>query len=551
MLGCAKSIAPPGGPVDRTPPKVASSIPPTGAINVPLDSRLTIQFSEPIEPRNPDQSVFISPQTDPPPKLAVKGSRLEIRFPGGLKPGKTYVVTLGSDLKDAHAVSLAQSVSLAFATGAIIDSGSISGTVYDSGKPKAGISLALFEQAPDGSVPVDSLIPDYITQSGKDGTYSFGYLPQKRYYLIAFDDRRKNRRINPSQEMIGIPFKSTALDSSRIVLKGINLQMAQRDTAEIGLKSVAFNPDGLVKARFSRKLSKRHAETLLASTTIRSVEGDSSILAVTGFTPMTPYPAADFLLLTVSPAPGQSYQVRFDQRVLYPAVADSLRYLIGEFAATCGADVAPPTLLEALPADKAVNVVADSLFSFRFSEPLDTVGLPQAMRIADTLGDTFAVAMTAVNPFSWSGRPAEPLTGGRGYALLISGPNVRDRAGNRLGDSTIRSAFATLDPSALGQVSGDIRLVSIPDTVAPVVMTFIPAGQGTQREVTIGPGMRHYLVDLLPGYYTINAYVDLNGDGAYDPGAIVPYRSAEPFTAPADTVRVRSRFESAGILVEF
>jgi hypothetical protein len=551
IQGCAKSIAPPGGPIDRTPPKVIGSIPPSGVTNLALDSRLIIQFSEPIGRRNPDQSVFISPQVDPPPKIAVKGDRLEIRFPGGLKPGKTYVVTLGSDLKDAHAVNLAQSVNLAFATGPTIDSGSISGTVFDNGKTKAGISLALFEKMPDETIPVDSLIPDYITQSGKDGKFSFNYLPPKQYHLIAFDDRRKNRRINPSQEMIGIPFKSTAMDSARAVLTGVNIQMVPPDTAEIGMKSVTFNTDGLVKARFNRKLPNNQAGTLFRSITIRAVDGDSLALGLMAFTPMTPYPAADFLLLTELPVSGKTYQIRFDQKVIYPAVVDSLRYLIGDFTATPTADIAPPMLLETSPADKASNVVADSLFFFRFSEPLDTVGLQQAVRTADTLGDTFSVALTPVDPFAWSGRPAEPLVGGRGYTLLVTAPAVRDRAGNRLGDSTVRIQFATIDPSTLGQVSGDIRFTSISDTGAPVVLTFVPAGQGTRREATVAAGGRHYLIDLLPGYYTINAYVDINGDGSYGSGAIVPFRPAEPFTARPDTIRVRSRFESAGVLVEF
>lgn len=551
LLGCAKSIAPPGGPIDRTPPKIVGSVPPSGTTNLPLDARVVIQFSEAIEPRNPEQSVFISPQTDPAPKLSVKGDRLEIGFPGGLKPDKTYIVTMGADLKDAHAVGLAQSVSLAFATGAIIDSGSIAGRVYDQGKPKAGVSLALFENAPDESAPIDSLIPDYLTQSGTDGAFAFRYLPLRPYVLIAFDDQRKNRRINPAREMIGIPFKSTVIDSGRWSLERIDVQMVHRETAEVGLKSVTVNPDHLIKTRFNQKLTQRQARALFSTVDIRATTGDTLPVKPAAFVPITPYPSSDFLLLTETVAPGSTYRVSFDQRVLTPSVADSLRYLLGDFTAAAGADVAPPTILESFPADKATGVSIDSLIRFRFSEPLDTANLGTALRVVDSLGDTAVVLLTAEDPFTWSGRPMAPLTGGRGYTLRLDGPAVRDRSGNRLNDSMITTTFVTLDPAALGQISGDIRMTSIPDPSAPVVVTFVPAGQGTRREIALAAGTRQYLADLAPGYYTIDAFVDVDADGTYGAGSIVPFRPAEPFTTRADTIRVRSRFESAGILIEF
>jgi len=551
LLGCAKSIAPPGGPIDRTPPKIVSSVPPSGTTNLPLDSRVVIQFSEAIEPRNPEQSVFISPQTDPAPKLSVKGDRLEIGFPGGLEPDKTYIVTVGADLKDAHAVGLAQSVSLAFATGAIIDSGSIAGTVYEQGKPKAGVSLALFEKAPDESAPIDSLIPDYLTQSGTDGTFAFRYLPMRPYVLIAFDDQRKNRRINPARETIGIPFKNTVIDSGRSSLEGIDIQMVRQEAAEVGLKSVTVNPDHLIKARFNQKLTQRQAKALFNTADIRATAGDTLPVKPAAFVPITPYPSSDFLLLTESLAPGSTYRIRFDQRVLAPSVADSLRYLLGDCTATAGADAAPPTILESSPADKATGVSIDSLFRFRFSEPLDTASLGTALRVVDSLGDTALVPLIAEDPFTWSGRPTAPLTGGRGYALRLDGPAIRDRSGNRLSDSAVTTTFVTLDPAVLGQISGDIRMTSIPDSSAPVVVTFVPAGQGTRREMALAAGVRQYLADLAPGYYTVNAFVDIDADGIYSAGSIVPFRPAEPFTTRADTIRVRSRFESAGILIEF
>jgi hypothetical protein len=331
----------------------------------------------------------------------------------------------------------------------------------------------------------------------------------------------------------------------------VNIQMVQRDTGLAGLKSVAFNADHLVKVRFGRALSKREAERLLGSITIQATGEEKQDLGVLAFTPVTPYPAADFLLLISPPTPEKTYQVRFDQRVIQPGVVDSLRYLSGDFTAAETPDASPPVIIEMFPPDKAADVPADSLFSFRFSEPIDSTGLDRAVWVADTLGDTFALGVTAIDPFTWGGRPVQPLTGARRYALLLIGPLIHDRAGNPLSDSTVVTTFTTLDPTAFGQISGDIVFTSIADVGAPVVLTFEAAGQGTDKEVTVGPGERHYRTDLLPGYYTIHAYVDIDGDGAYGPGSIIPYRLAEPFVIRPDTIRVRSRFESSGVTVEF
>jgi uncharacterized protein (DUF2141 family) len=56
--------------------------------------------------------------------------------------------------------------------------------------------------------------------------------------------------------------------------------------------------------------------------------------------------------------------------------------------------------------------------------------------------------------------------------------------------------------------------------------------------------------NILPGKYMIGAYADLNGDGNLTIGNPKPFTPSEPFTFLADTISVRSRWDTQGVELE-
>lgn len=552
ILGCAKSLPPPGGPIDRTPPEIIRSEPPTGSVQVPLDSDVTIEFSERLDQKTAEKAVFITPRPDPEAKVKIKSNSVVITFPGGLKKERTYVITVGTDLKDAHKVNLAQSVSIAFSTGITIDSGSIAGTVYKDGKGTAGISLALFETLPDElNKPVDSLIPNYFTQSGENGHFKFDYLPESIYYLVAFNDQNKNRRINPDKEMIGLPFRETVIADEQKHLTGVDIRLHKIDTGLVELRSVSINPDRLIKIRFSDKLDREEAEALLKSAIIRAEDDSASSFGDIAFTNLTGYPSSDYLLAAAPLRSGNSYRLIFDLGIIFPAVDDSLRMLSYGFNAVEITDSKRPELLDSDPADGAENIAVDSTFRFLFSEPVDSFALQRAVRLTGCSGDTDIVAIKVLNKFVYQAIPASEMLHGCDYQLLLDESHVRDRAGNVMGDSVTTISFATIGRDTLGQLSGQLRFSDGEDAAYPVIISFKPAIEGRLQKLELLPGQEHFISDLLPGYYTLSAFLDRNQNGRFDYGSIIPYQPAEPFAAPVDTFRVRTRFETTGIIIEF
>ncbi len=549
---CAKSLPPPGGPIDRTPPQILSSVPALGSVRVATDTKIIVRFSEAIDPRTVEKALFVTPQTDPAPKISLKSSAIEISFPHGLEPGRTYVVTLGTDVKDAHGVNLAQSGTIAFSTGDVIDSGQIAGVVYKDGRPASGISMALFENPPEQAhVPLDSIQPDYLTQSGKGGTYQLDYLPLRTYYLVAFDDRNKNRRIDLGREDIGLPSDMAAISVGRRAMSELDIRLNQQDTGFVELRSVSFTADRLLKVRFSRKMNREQAERLIGSGRLHQATDTATTAAIAAYTGLTAYPTSDYLILPQQLTPNRPWEIRFDLRSLNPVTPDTSRFLTGVFTPTEVADQTPPELLEMYPPDKATAVPADTMLWFRFSEPIDSASFQGAVWIIGAPGESLAVASARGDSFTLVGRPQVVLKDGQAYMILLNGPRVLDRAGNRLSDSMRTFGFTTLNPDTLGQISGDIRFTRDDDTLYPVIVICEPARQGGRREITVPSGRTRFSAELFPGYYTVWAFLDRDRDGVYSQGSVVPFRLSEPFVAPSDTVRVRSRFESTGLMLSF
>ncbi len=167
---CAVIRAPEGGPADTTRPTVAAFSPAQGTVNFAGNS-VTITFSEYVNKSNVAQNLFISPPLDV--ELDWSGREVEIIFTEPLAPNTSYAVTLGTEFTDLHNNKPAQSFTLVFSTGAIIDSGVVRGEVL-SPQPE-GVFLFLYPLAdinPDTLNPSHTK-PKYRTQVGANGRFEF------------------------------------------------------------------------------------------------------------------------------------------------------------------------------------------------------------------------------------------------------------------------------------------------------------------------------------------------------------------------------------------
>ncbi|MCI0405734.1 MAG: Ig-like domain-containing protein, partial [candidate division Zixibacteria bacterium] len=184
FLSCAKFGAPPGGPEDKIPPEVLSVSPPSGSIQVDSGIYFEFTFSEKVQRVSLAANVFISPPLADSFHDELKGKIYRVSPNRYLKKEVTYVVTLGTGVRDLRGNTLSQAYSLSFSTGEKIDSGEIVGQIFDKTAPATQVLVKIYRIA-DMSAAVDWQKPDYQTSSGKDGRFKFSFLPSGRYRLLA------------------------------------------------------------------------------------------------------------------------------------------------------------------------------------------------------------------------------------------------------------------------------------------------------------------------------------------------------------------------------
>ena len=142
LLNCAEVASPPGGEEDKKKPFLISSEPPNGEVNVPLGNRIILSFSERVLKAS-GRSIFISPRPLDEPKIKWKNEQVEIIFADSFQANETYIISLSSGITDLRKNNLDSAGTIAFSTGPTLDTGIISGTVYQDSKPE-GDWLLLF-----------------------------------------------------------------------------------------------------------------------------------------------------------------------------------------------------------------------------------------------------------------------------------------------------------------------------------------------------------------------------------------------------------------------
>ena len=186
---CASQGQPPGGPEDRRPPVVISTVPDTFAMIEPGPGRIRIRFNERISER-PQQgtlnnAVTISPRTG---EVRVSHQRdgLEVELQGGFRPGVVYRVTVEPVVADMFSNPMAVPYEWVFSTGPAFEENAVVGMAFDraSGDAMTGASVvAMLADAPSADTVV------HVARVDAEGIFAFRFMNAGRYTVTAFLDR--------------------------------------------------------------------------------------------------------------------------------------------------------------------------------------------------------------------------------------------------------------------------------------------------------------------------------------------------------------------------
>ena len=517
--GCATPALPSGGPVDTTPPALVASTPETGAVGV-TGRTVRLAFSERLDTGG-RTAVTVAPEGDAPARVRIENDEVVVTLPA-LRDSTTYVVTVGTALKDDRGVALRAPVTVAFSTGDAIDAGRVAGVVR-SPETGRGAALAVWAYAlADSSAAATDRAPDYRTETGEDGAFVLEYLRPGPYLVVAAADRNRNGRLDPGERFAPPPRRALRADTADA--EPAVFWTTTRDAAPPRAQRVRPISDRRLAVRFDEPVVL--ADPSGAGWTVAdSLSGRT--VPVTAYQPEgSPFEVVLQTEAALRPVP---HRVAFAPQDP-PALADS-----------SGAAPAPFALAFTPPA--RADTVRARFVAFEPGAPTDSVtvlrpGAVPAVRFSSPPADPAArLALTA------SGGPV-PVAFASADGVTLR-PVLADSAALpprftlsvATPDTTVQRRYAVAGERETGALVGRVT------ADGPARVEARPAS-GDPVTVRVGADGAYTVGGLLPGPYTLRVWVDRDGDGRWSGGAVAPYVAPEPLRLVTEPVQVRARWET-------
>lgn len=210
--GCAQIGYPTGGVKDSLPPVLVNANPDMSSKNV-VSNKFTFTFNEYIDLADLQQNLVISPLQNKNPNITANPKTINLKFRDSLLPNTTYTINFGDAVRDINESNILKNFTYVFSTGNIIDSGTISGKIYnaETGNIDSTILVMLYSNI------VDSLVqkkkPNYTSKVKGDGSFEFKNLPAKEFNIYGLKDGDGGKTYNSETELFA--FKNETVSAAK------------------------------------------------------------------------------------------------------------------------------------------------------------------------------------------------------------------------------------------------------------------------------------------------------------------------------------------------
>ncbi len=536
LPSCATQIAPTGGPPDTDPPVVVETDPPQGTTHF-TGTHVRFTFDEYVDHSSFQQAVHVSPLQRTPPVFNWSGKSVEVAFGDPLLPDRTYVVSVGTDVKDVHAGNkLARTVNLAFSTGDSLDQGTFFGRVQDSDPTNVSIFAYLLDGRRADTLNPATLNPDYVCQTGKDGSFRFSNIIEGRYRVFAVRDNQKNFLYDIEADDIGMPQDSTIVVADTTHASSeLRFRLVKEDTSAPYLQTLEAQTLRTLLLTFNEEIDPLPVVDSMFSI-VDSMTAQR--IPVLGMRRNGTKKFSHLAHLGRDLAPGPHLLI---PRLLLDRHGNAMTRP-HPFPVAAEADTLRPQLLGHTPARDQKEYPADSSLSLSFSMPMTR---DFAVAVRDSAGREHPLRITWSTPYdAVLSHDALPAAGR--YELRLDLRTCRDSlTGRTAGDSVFVTTF-TVKERKDGSVSGTI--VDSRDSVGGAVVELLPTDpKGQRRKVrTTQRGAFH--IDAVPqGTYVLDAYKAAEGASTWSGGRSHPFVPSQRFAMPGDTIRVRGGWETQNV----
>lgn len=246
-FACAKQTSPTGGPKDEIPPKLIRSNPADQTTNY-KGNTIELEFDEYVQLDNARNKIFLTPAIEKKVESIAKKNKIIVTIPEKLKHSTTYTINFLDAVQDITEKNPATNLKLAFSTGNIIDTLSITGKVYDilKGEPVKEYTVALVNQV--DTFDIFKHKAQWISITDKEGNFELENLKAGNYFLYTFNDKNKNLIVDSKSEAYGFQSEIVELTENK---SNITLQTFSMDSRPLEVQSVRT-----IQSTFDIRLNK-------------------------------------------------------------------------------------------------------------------------------------------------------------------------------------------------------------------------------------------------------------------------------------------------------
>jgi hypothetical protein len=551
LSGCANQQPPQGGPVDMTTPEIISTYPDSNKLNY-NDNKIRIKFDRYVEERSFEESIFISPNVGIL-EFDWSGTEVEVKFSEKLRRNTTYVVNIGTDIKDRFRgqTNMLKAYTLAFSTGSDIDRGGIEGRVYPIKKEDALSGVMIFAYQldtinPDTLNPMTAK-PDFITQTGKTGDFFLHHIPFEEYRIFAIRDEYRNLVYDREVDEYGVQSNFISVSKSDTLVTGIVIQLAKEDTS--GPRIIkAFAPDNNhVIAEFSESIlpASINGMSFLITDTV-----ERKSLDVIAIYP-DPRTAKSVIAVTQKQDSARAYSIYVQ------SITDSVGNKVNSLANSLvfQGSYKPINTKMRLAAvsikDSMQNIDTNPVLTLTFSDAVAKTSSLDFFNILDSKNQQVAAEKQRVSDVIFSIKPEQELLNKTWYTLRAELQKVHDWRDSTCKDSTKVWRFETFDIEDMSSIEGTVIDLNTTDTVGGLYVTASQIGKKNVNYCirAIDVTGKFVFPVVTEGYYVFQAFRDRNKNGVYDSGKPFPFVLSERLSMLSDTLKVRARWPLEGVKI--
>jgi len=539
--GCASQLPPGGGEIDKIPPEIILVEPESGTLNYSKDF-FEITFSEYVDKRSVREAIFISPPLSKSLKYDWSGKTLRAYFQESLKPNTTYTITIGADVEDLNNRNkMAEPYTFAFSTGTQLDSGKISGKIYDV-DPTGSMVFAYLMNT--NEIDPTKQKPDYVSQVGKNGKFTLVGLGEGEYKVFAIRDKLRDLLFQMNEDEFGVQFKELKISSNQNEIINCDFFLNKQDTIPPTLSSVIMKDRNHFLIEFSEPID---SSKVSASNFYLYDSTKQSRINIIYFYKGDARPKQFYLALKDTLI--RDNNISLISENILDLFGNKNSYEVYSITPKADTDTLKPKLLKVsgtMPGDKVDY--QDAIVTVKFDDAFSKVDVDNAVTITDLTGKFLSHKIEFIDDASFNVKIIDRLRQRTDYSFSIDLKKIIDIAGNKA-DSIYKQKITTNSELDFSGVSG---IVKNADENSDLYVELKSADINQRNYINkVNKDKTFALSKILPGKYLLSSFIDKNKNGKYDAGSIKPFSFAEKFKFYPDTLNLRPRWPVVDVSIEY